>query len=109
MYVCVCGGGGRKSKILDKQNKKKASSPIMKILIRVVYGGGGTYAYFVQLISWFSLTIFCLVPKKLGWGPCYYVYVAVPEDGRAGVNPVNDRKLVATFFLLDHKNREILA
>lgn len=47
--VCVWGGG--KSKILDKQNKKKASSPIMKILIRVVYGGGGTYAYFVQLIS----------------------------------------------------------
>lgn len=50
IFESVCGGGG-KSKILDKQNKKKASSPIMKILIRVVYGGGGTYAYFVQLIS----------------------------------------------------------
>lgn len=34
----------------------------------------------------------------LGWGPCYYMYVAVPEDGRAGVNPVNDQKLAATFF-----------
>lgn len=51
IFESVCVGGGGKSKILDKQNKKKASSPIMKILIRVVYGGGGTYAYFVQLIS----------------------------------------------------------
>lgn len=39
--VCVWGGGG-KSKILDKQ-KQRASSPIIKILNRVVYvvGGGG--------------------------------------------------------------------
>lgn len=35
--VCVWGPG--KSKILDKQ-KQRASSPIIKILIRVVYVGG---------------------------------------------------------------------